>query len=180
MLLQLREQELWHCFPTKRTKSLCKFTKRHATACLFFYLHKLLVLYRAENLRYQINHGQNIPPRFRQIVCCLHPAPAFEKDCLTRGFFLIFILSATLVIYNGTHLRVFSFICKNFRSSTAQKIFAISSSADKNSCRSFARLSACCWCALHASRISQIFFFTRPSLLHILCSCRLCSTLFEW
>ena len=28
---------------------------------------------------------------------------------------------------------------------TAQKIFAISSSRDKNSCRSFARLSAWCW-----------------------------------
>ena len=40
---------------------------------------------------------------------------------------------------------------------TAQKIFAISSSRDKISCHNFARLSAWCWRALHASGIFQIF-----------------------
>ena len=39
----------------------------------------------------------------------------------------------------------------NFYFSTAQKIFAISSDMDKNSSRSFARLSAWCVRALHAS-----------------------------
>ena len=40
---------------------------------------------------------------------------------------------------------------------TAQKIFAISSSRDKISCHNFARLSSWCWRALHASGIFQIF-----------------------
>ena len=43
---------------------------------------------------------------------------------------------------------------------TAQKIFAISSSRDKISCHNFARLSAWCWRALHASGIFQIFLLS--------------------
>ena len=43
---------------------------------------------------------------------------------------------------------------------TAQKIFAINSSKDKISCHNFARLSAWCWRALHASGIFQIFLLS--------------------
>ena len=41
---------------------------------------------------------------------------------------------------------------------TAQKIFAISSSRDKNSCRSFARLSAWCLACFARKRINEYFF----------------------
>ncbi len=57
------------------------------------------------------------------------------------------------------------FYCLDFYITTAPKIFAISSRTDKNSCRNFARLSACC---LHGKTNSTIFTY------HALIPCFFC------
>gem|GEM_PF-4839305 len=54
------------------------------------------------------------------------------------------------------------FYCLDFYISTAPKIFAIGSDTDKNSCHSFARLSACC---LHGKKIPQFFHILLLSML---------------
>ena len=51
-------------------------------------------------------------------------------------------INSTIFTYHALSYPMF--FCLDFYITTAPKIFAISSHTDKNSCRNFARLSACC------------------------------------
>ena len=73
----------------------------------FFYLQKLLVFYRAENLCYQNKTDKKLLPQFRQIVC------------LVGALRALFIQSATfskiLEFKRHAFLRVFPIVCKKQR-----------------------------------------------------------------